>query len=233
VAPNQEERCSLKERLYRLKLLAGLFATTWGDHQSPVVGKDQKSHHFHPVLPREIESSILNRLLKVRDHRPLEECRGLAKIRQEKEESPSFLWGVAAAAIWRYGLHVHMVTLGKSLPLPDHDGLKKLQLILVEGVDRLWDPRQADDFEQVIALGDRGQLPVWIEIGGVEGGNKLPVGRRTAMRQRVEKLKQADPLSWLGPSARSRLPFLTEGISSSSSRPKRAAKQGRRPEIHN
>lgn len=140
------------------------------------------------------------------------------------------LWALAAAGIWRFGLDVQVLVLGRQSKgnFPAFlTGAQAPQILMVEGVDRLWDPLLADEFEALVGYAYKSMLPLWIELVVRTGkgasdpasgeGAKSSVASRPgltahAWKKRLQSLRSQPPLHWLEADARSKLPDLCDGV---------------------
>lgn len=91
---------------------------------------------------------------------------GLCLLSAEGMVSPITFWQVALTAAWRFGLTAHVVDLKKTeikdfLPSRARD---VPQIILVEGVARLWEPAMAERFELLVQYCYGGLIPLFIRV---------------------------------------------------------------------
>ena len=89
-------------------------------------------------------------------------------------------------------------------------------ICFIENIDLLWDPRSAEQLEQLVAYCDRAMIPIWPEFvlrpNDRQAAKNSIIRQRKAVFARIEKMKSQSPLNWVDPSTRSRFPDLTDGL---------------------
>ena len=147
-------------------------------------------------------------------------------------------WSVAMTAAWRFGLKPHVVILGRTpagevLP-PVSDGAPNL--ICVGGVDGLWEPHVAEQFETLIGYAYSSLVPMFAELlprqhqqPPSNGSEKAYGNTKDFFAQRLAGLKARSPLAWLEPACVDKLAAVTDGLAAdvASAKRQRAAKQPR------
>ena len=128
-----------------------------------------------------------------------------------KHRPSSAIWIMAIAAIWRFGIEAHVVTLGKASSdqiLPKN--LEQQTVMLVEQHDPLRFPHVAFDFSTIVNWCEGAMIPMWIDV--LQEGEKSHAHHSTsafntkqAFSQRIARYKSSPPLSWVEPDCQSRL----------------------------
>ena len=190
--------CDASNRLSRVNALLQQFEKTW--EQKFLFYEDRNSVHV---------SSFVDSLIKS-EGAPLSKGFAFNSNAGKNKPSPS-IWIMAIAAIWRFGLEVHVVTLGKAsseqiLPrVPDHQ-----ILMLVEQHDPLRFPHVAFDFSTIVNWCEGAMIPMWIDV--LQEGERYAPGStssayntKQAFHQRIARYKSSPPLSWIEPDCQSRL----------------------------
>ena len=134
-------------------------------------------------------------------------------IAQSREESrvPSSLWLFALIAVWRFGIPVHVFSMGKSKEsdfLPSSTTHSHPPAIyFLENASELWKPERAELVNGVVNWCEQSQVPLWLDMR--ERGPFIqpasPYDTREVFRARIEKMKARPPLEWLGEDCLSRL----------------------------
>jgi hypothetical protein len=199
-------RCPLVGRLQRVNRLCQQFKRLWGRNLG-----DKKP------LPGATSTQFLPWLLKFREEQ-LPKGRLFSSATDFDE--PSYgLWIMALMTIWRTGLDVHVVSLGKStdgelLP-PSNFATDALGILFVEQKGPFWQPRVAFDFDVIINWCEGAALPLWVDIALEHGKADLPredhdepLVLEKAFTKKLAKAKQRPPLAWLGDECCSRLRHL-------------------------
>lgn len=205
-------RCDLQGRLVRVNQLAERFLASGEKNLESFLGKAAQEKYFGPAfvrLKRQLESP---------------ELKSLAFFRRSSEHHlPSPLLSLAMAAAWRLGYKIHWLnglkcTKPENL-LPDPKKITGAQpwVIFVAGVDKLWEPDAAFEFESVVSFCYRSQVPLWVEFLHKEPVTQVKASTArvgaSAFSRRVKELKEKAPYSWLGDDIRYKLFALVEGIS--------------------
>ena len=155
-----------------------------------------------------------------------ETSKGYALPKKGRGASP--FWWFAFAALWRFGLGVHVVRLDtlksgqRQTLLPSQATLREWQgrplIFFLENVGGLWEETRKIAFEEVIRWCSLASVPLWIELSDGFDGSKASSakGRESGLlRQRsagsdmfdrrIAQAKQQMPLVWLAEDSRSRL----------------------------
>ncbi len=151
-------RCELLRRVRLVHRLLGLYGQQWR------------------------EQAHVDRLLKLVDTPDVLTCRShlsnLAQLQDsirvkgrqvESLHGPSSWWAAALKLAWIDGVAVAIYRFDEhATQMPDlgldaaADGT--LPLLVLEGVDHLWEPAYAERFERWLRLADDRQQPVWIDL---------------------------------------------------------------------
>ena len=129
-------------------------------------------------------------------------------------------WSVAMTAAWRFGLKPHVVILGQTpagevLPPAGEEAPK---LLCVGGVDGLWEPHAAEQFETLIGYAYSSLIPMFVELLPRQQ-QQIPVrseksygNTKDFFAQRLAGLKARSPLAWIEPSCIDKLTAVTDGL---------------------
>ena len=196
--------CALQARLAATRELVQRYRKVWPDaRQGP----------WQPAGWKEPPAALLRQTGEV-----LRGLRPAAMIWPGKRQRPGRIWPLALALTWRFGLRVHVVSPGHGGPLlpPARDLRDQTQplAILLEQVDRLWDNRQAADFEALVSFAYGTVSFFWCEFlvsgqAGVSAGEDMTPAM-AAIQRRISGLRQASPLTFLAPDCLSRLDDLCQ-----------------------
>jgi len=194
-------RCDLHRRIAMTRSILEQYQRTWSSHGVPVL----------PPLALDDQSwrGLTGHLTSIaRGDRP----RGIMRMLPPPPPGllqPGTLWTVALMATWRFGIRSHMVSLGRT---PGTHQIPSLSgdapgLVLVEGVDRLWQPERVAVIEALVSYAYRIGAVLWIEViqsPATEGAK--PAGSVSqSVARRVSGLTQKPVWSWLSPDIYSKL----------------------------
>lgn len=220
----QLKTCSLKQRLLDINFLWYRLGLSVGPSAAEELLRS---------LPPDGEVRLLQRLQKIATGA---EKRG-AILPARSLDQPSLIWYVALAATWRYGIRCHVVDWHAGSPAswapPEKFWEAPKRMLLVAGVDQLWDPVKAFDLEWLIGLAYQSELPFWLGYStprqdplqekadrdsqtlqreGVARKLDQEIGspRRKAFGAMLKKARDRDPIEWLSPDMRSKLGELCE-----------------------
>lgn len=128
-----------------------------------------------------------------------------------------WIWAVALAAAWRFGLAPHVVMLGATEPA-DLLPTMSPRLLVIGQVGGLWDAYQRDKLEALISYAYAAMVPIYLEVSivaappGARGAKELQGAIRSrsgstgkAIQQRIARLKGQAPLQWLSPGSQAKL----------------------------
>lgn len=186
---NKVSRCDLKWRLNQTQSLLVQLAQTWG----PEYAKQ--------LINEKLSIEELGWLIQLKKGIPK---KGFYRVSQRSKAGPSRFWLMALAAVWRFGLPSHMVTLqkqvfGKLLPKEEQHASK--YLLFTENIDALWKPEPLYDLETLISFCDRSVYPLFCEFKIGEFFQKRDESnqatRKSRFTQKIEKKKSQFPLFWL------------------------------------
>jgi hypothetical protein len=216
-APGGLMRCDLKKRLAVVEDLLRRFHQRWGA-EMPV-----------PMDLKEPPQKLLQLLLQVSEGKV---TKGKLCYDPAAGSQPSRLWLIGMAAAFRFGLPVHLVTIGRT-PVtelyPKAFG-PRAPMILVEGVDKLWDSNALAEFEACVAYAYKARAPLWCEVirrsQSLEPQNSDRI--RRALHARIEETKSRDVLSWLPHDVRDRLRAVCDGTNATARDMARATRQPER-----
>ena len=115
-----------------------------------------------------------------------------AQLIATQSHSPGALWAVACALSWRFGMNVHMVTLGRkgaAAPVPDEKLMESsLPLtILCEQVRYLSDPFHAEQLEAMINIAYQTNSFLWLEVVTQRPAIKGVSGKETSQARRARE----------------------------------------------
>ncbi|NRA45826.1 MAG: hypothetical protein HRU09_12785 [Oligoflexales bacterium] len=189
--------CDASKRLSRVNSLLQQFGKTW-----------EQKFTFYEERNSVYVSSFVDQLIKSEGTM----SKGFAFNSNAGLHKPSpSIWIMAIAAIWRFGIEAHVVTLGKAsseqiLPrVPDHQ-----IVMLVEQNDPLRFPHVAFDFSTIVNWCEGAMIPMWIDV--LQEGERFPANgsssgfnTKQAFTQRIARYKSSPPLSWIEPDCQSRL----------------------------
>ena len=194
-ATNTTTRCDLKPRLAAVSALLGAYGRWW----------DFASQPLTPDSGLRVSAADLKTLAAIGcgesvKGRYVDAEMGVTPGRQ--------LWSVALAAAWRFGLAVHVVTMGKAnatehLPKPLPAGRRGI--IIVENVIKISDPHSAEQLEALISYAYGAGLPLWLEVWRYGKAVQGAVTGTRSVSHRVAAAKNRPPLDWLTEAARRKL----------------------------
>ncbi|MFK7823338.1 MAG: hypothetical protein AB8G05_04225 [Oligoflexales bacterium] len=190
--------CDVSKRLSRVNTLLQQFENTW-EHKFP----------FYEERNSIYVSSFVASLIKTEGN--LNKGFAFNSNAGKHKPSPS-IWIMAIAAIWRFGIEVHVVTLGKAgseqiLPrVPDNQ-----ILMLVEQNDPLRFPHVAFDFSTIVNWCEGAMIPMWVDVlqegegFASNSASSSAFNTKQSFNQRLARYKSSPPLSWVEPDCQSRL----------------------------
>ena len=183
---NEVQICALQSHLQNLHEIFQTFVFRWGyEHKNN-----------EDFWSRELEAVDAWKLATLRENH----CRGRGRMLLSRGRStPSYLWLVACAAVWRFGLHVHFVSIkGKSsdnlLPVKQRDNT----VLLVENMCSMLHPETVIDCETIVNYCYNTETPLWIDLVGDDAcDQEIPRtdSMSTRIKQRLSVLKNKNPLS--------------------------------------
>lgn len=202
------ESCSLGRRL---KGVRSLLARASSRRDGPIEA-------LEPLSPSD-QAATLKRLAAIAAGASR---KGLAFVSGTGEGQPAVsMLSVAVAAAWRFGLTPHLVRVGvgesRELYPPKTDRDAGLPVLLLEGLDALWEPMQLETLEAVIGYAYRSMTPLFVTV-------KLPPDRpsasegagprltRGAFSSKIAGVKARSPARWLSPDGLSKWPAVTDGL---------------------
>lgn len=195
-------RCSLLGRLQRVNRLCGQFKRLWGRG----LGEQKLASGVGC-------SQFLPWLLKFREEQL---SKGQLFSSASPLAEPSYgLWIMALMTIWRTGLEVHVVSLGKSsdaelMPSANFSS-QSAGIVFVEQKGPFWQPRVAFDFDVLINWCEGAAVPLWVDICLDQGKHEdaqQDLVLEKSFAKKLAKARQRPPLSWLGDECCSRLRHL-------------------------
>jgi hypothetical protein len=145
---------------------------------------------------------------------------------------PNLFWQIGACLIWHYDTLVlpytgiypkksaTTVSSAALLPIGHWDDLmmrhpNKRSLLLIQGVQELWNSTNLERLEGVIAFASERKVPIWLvdsskqSAGASESPSTEQRSFRANMNQKIERLRQKSALEWLSQQSLSRLSELT------------------------
>ncbi|MEZ4743888.1 MAG: hypothetical protein R3B45_15825 [Bdellovibrionota bacterium] len=140
-----------------------------------------------------------------------------------RQTTASALWTLAFAATWRFAMRVHIVNFARCKPqdlLPEEptSGDYSKLIFLVEGVDKLWMPEKAFQYETIVSWCERAQVPLWSEflMNDLNNGTseKPLFFKKSSFETKIAAKKNLPPLRWLAPDCLSRLGDVASGVES-------------------
>jgi hypothetical protein len=158
-------------------------------------------------------------LLKYREHA---ELRGkIITLGSTLDQASYGLWLMALSTIWRSGVDVHVVSLGKSndaqlLPASTF-ATESRGVVLVEQKAPLWQARTAFDFDVIINWCEGAAVPLWVDLSSDSKKEKTlevesdDFSLAAGFAKRIKKVSHRPPLAWLGSECCSRLRLLCSG----------------------
>jgi hypothetical protein len=188
--------CPLKLRLRRVQELLDLYRRRWPQQTRSFM---QVSAPWAASVLQELASTLKHDLPPAR------------VTYTQQRQGPSDLWPRAVALNWRFGIEARVYTLGQldnaSLASFTAESEGPLAL-LVEQVDRLWDPMYAEALEFIIQRAYNAGAWLWLEV--VHQPEPKPEAQpdhslRASFSRRIAQLKSQHPLDSLSPDGRSRL----------------------------
>jgi hypothetical protein len=211
---NKTTFCGLPQRIKAVRDLLRRYQSIWGDSKLPMPTE------LSPVLLRQV-------LSRLKAHVDGAEMKGFFWRCSSNAGGPSLLWAVALCAAWRFGLQVHLVNFTRLLE-PSYLPKVAPALILVEQVDKLWEPRFSEELEGLVSFAYRSKSPFWLELASaapLESVAKAPTANpqspqrtesplrtRNAFSRKIATMKERTPLGWLSASGRSKLRSLLEDL---------------------
>ncbi len=189
-------RCRLKTRLKRVQSIVDLYRQRWPQHP----------RNFMQV-PASWAAQTLQELAAVikHDHPP-------ASLQYTPQrQQPSDLWAKAVALNWRFGVEARMLHLGHIDNASLHAFTAEAEgplALLVEQVDKLWDPLYAEALEFIIQRAYNAEAWLWIDLVYTPQAKDEPaqdLNLRASFSRKIQKLKSAHPLDSLTPDGQSRL----------------------------
>lgn len=135
-------------------------------------------------------------------------------FRVDPYKGPSWLWAAAGANIWRKGGRSQVLSFSsprfESMQI---SGYANPEIIFVEGIQKLIDPRRALILEEIIAHAYNANIRLVMEftheaapaVDPEAGTHQRSFSTKGSLANRVARLKRQDPLLFLEPNTRSRL----------------------------
>jgi hypothetical protein len=126
-------------------------------------------------------------------------------------------------AAWRFGFKGHVVDLAKteSNRLLPSSGKEAPAIVLVDNVDRLWDPGAAERFELIVQYAYNALVPLFISVVPLANPRESsapfskasgPSSIKGAFSARISKAKTNLALSALSPDCQPKLRSTTSGV---------------------
>ena len=185
--------CRLQRRKNKLQTLLNSFKDLWGKG-----GHEQ----FWRRKLQAIDVHKLSACVREDRHR-----NGRMLVSAREHKLPSYLWLVAAAAVWRFGLHVHFVSImGKSndklIPAQMQDNI----VVIVENHVATLHPENVVDCETIINYCYNTDTPLWIDFAGEAKNPNHNLGSLNfQVQEKLRILQNKHPLTNFGRSSRGKL----------------------------
>ena len=216
---NELERCDLRPRLATLEVLQRRCLTVHRqlgaerlDFRVTQKALDRQLYQgllrlanrpTQDALRRPRTGQIFNDFAK--DNRPTQDLQASANI------IPGQSWLLAFAAAWHFGLRPHIVTIGitKAQDLLPKDCAATGQIVIVQGLSKLWQADHLNDFELIISYAYNSSIPLWLGLDvpiRLGDQRREEQNERTSARQTSQSL-MSDKSSKLKLSKRSPSPF--------------------------
>lgn len=194
-----QAHCSVKSRLHMVNELLSRYQYYWPETEG-------WPHQLSPS-----RSAVI--LRKVSD--VMKGFQPQAHVSYAKRQKPSLLWSLAQACCWRFGLPVHIACFNKEehlLPAPEKQ--RSCQVLMIEKIDKLWDPRHAERLESVVSYAYNSNCLLWLEfLQADENSSPQPnvpsYSKTKAVLSRLQKLQKRDPLEYLEAHSHSKLMSMT------------------------
>lgn len=182
VGPGTFERCDLRARFGALVALGESFSKQWSgvDLIAP-----KHPDHWCRILEKILSSP-----------------RAKGEQITWEGEGPSELWGIAAMAIWHFGISCQVINLKRANNFVGIDmvALKKWntenRIILVEGIESIPNSEQIFNLELLVNFAYNSEVPIFLAKLGADspGASLLGKSRSTSamaqFRSRMEKLQK-------------------------------------------
>ena len=214
--PNELQRCDLRPRLATLAQLQRRCIAA-----SSAVGADNLDFKAMQLpLARDLYRG-LRRIIEPKTHLPSAKSLAVGQIYHElPTRNPSTKdlgnphrlvlgqsWLLAFTAAWHFGLKPHVVTIGttKAQDLLPKDRESPGQLMIINGLAKLWQADHLHDFELVVSYAYNSALTLWLGLEEAPSGPPLQaetvakIAKRSPspFDQRLNTLRSRSPLGWI------------------------------------
>lgn len=197
-------RCDVISRLQQVNGLLEKFQSVWERPFSFYSNRnDRYIDHFFQTINRRREDKLTK-----------------GRVFQSKlaETEPSYhIWLMALVSIWRFGIPVHVVSLGKSSSADIFPSkLDPNLIIFVEQKAPFRHPYIAFDFAALVNWCEGYLLPLWIDVllevrDKTEMANLSNLNTKKAFKDKISQYKLAPPFSWLERDSLSRIKNICHG----------------------
>ena len=196
--------CKLKKRIARVQDILDQYHAQWGGRKGA------------PPFRMSTRSSIP--ILEAA-HALLGNDAPRAIILKGEKDKPGIIWAHALALTYRFDLDIRLVHFKRDCTMALWNNPSPA-VLLIEHVDRLWDPDWAMELDSLLTFAYQGAMPCLIEF--MTQGHPLslsaappPPGESimldAQMRRRIDLLKQRSPMTFVTASTLSMLKEMTAG----------------------
>jgi hypothetical protein len=204
-----------------------------GFHFSGDVTKDIGTGHVYSCDIKKRHSETLNFFTRYKKHFPTKSMVGLSgeqisflanwadnfsnglrqgQAIQIENSQNSIMWPIALYFIWHKGIRVKTVYLEKEFESDIFDGIDRYDLVLLDGVAKLYDQSQMIKLDRLINYCYSSEIPLWVFFPKISI-RRPPSGKRLRFfEKRLQALKAKSPLSHLTESCLSKLEDVCLGL---------------------
>lgn len=192
LSPNLEvSRCHLDKRLSNTKAIFESYKSEYLNHLKPSLSAEQKQF-VRNWLSSPQKGYMMN----------------------HPASGPSQLWDIAAFAAWQGELKARVLRFSTFKDTDLYPADSDCDLLLVEGVDRLWLPEKALEFSLIIDFAFARAIPLWVSM--VQSSTRAVSHGTSRVAQKynrkLNELKLSRrPLEWMGESSLSKLQEQVDG----------------------
>ena len=192
---NSVVTCKIKRRIGRVQDLLDQYFGAWGDRKSAPPFK-MSSRSSLEVL------GAIDAMLTAPSAQAM--MLGGAK------EKPGMIWAYAVALAYRFDIDVRVVRFERGAISALCSG-QPPQAVLIEHVDKLWDPDLALEFDGLITYVYQAAMPCWIEfisttpVTTADAKDQPQTTVKAQLSHRIEQLKLRSPMTYISPATLSKL----------------------------
>lgn len=125
----------------------------------------------------------------------------------------SVMWPIAFFFAWHKGFNPKIVYLEKNMDNEIFDGIEKHDMVLLDGIHKLWEPSEQLKIDRLINFCYGAEVPLWVFFPKIKvSSSKGSTRNLRAFEKKLYALKSQNPMSFLSDSAKGKLEDICLGL---------------------